>query len=180
MNVWRRIFGQSSPSAAPPAGVAPPAGAAPAPEAASAPFPDPGALRGARSNPALLPPLSLAYIGDAVYELYIRRRVLEQGPLRPNELHRQTVSYVRAHAQAAALQDLMPRLTPDEQEIARRGRNAKSGRVPKGSSPAEYAQSSAFEALVGYLYLAGRVERLAILLEEAARRQESTQEEPGR
>lgn len=149
---------------------------APAPIAggltAAPPFPEGEVLRAGAERPHLLPPLALAYVGDAVYELYVRQRLIARGLTRPGSLHQQAVSYVRARAQAAALQQVMPHLSADEQEVARRARNAKSGHVPRGSSAAEYAQSSAFEALVGYLYLSRREDRLGQLLQAAATHQE--------
>lgn len=127
------------------------------------------------NNPLLLPPLTLAYVGDSVYELYIRQRLLEAGRIRVNDLHKAAVGYVRAKAQATALADMYQGLTADEQEVVRRGRNAKSHSAPKGSDPAEYAASTAFETLVGFLYLAGREERLGQVLAAAARYIESAE-----
>lgn len=177
MSLWNRFFGKMDQAPAPDAAGLPAAPAkAPSPSAGlplgAPPFPDAEALRAQLERPHLLPPLALAYVGDAVYELYVRRRVVAQGLTKPRDLHMQTVGYVRARSQAAALQQVMAHLTSEEQEVARRGRNAKPGHIPKGSNPAEYAQSSAFEALVGYLYLAGREERLGQLLEAAASQQE--------
>jgi ribonuclease-3 family protein len=119
-------------------------------------------------NPLLLPPLSLAYVGDAVYELFVRQRLLTLGHVRVNDLHKSAVRYVRANAQARALAALGPSLTEEEQDVARRGRNAKSHAAPKGSDAAEYAASTAFETLVGFLYLSGRAERLAEVLAATA------------
>jgi len=119
-------------------------------------------------NPLLLSPLTLAYVGDAVYELFVRERLLQQGYLRVHDLHQKAVSYVRASAQAEALAALAPRLSPEEQDVVRRGRNAKGHPAPAGGDPAEYAAATSFEALVGYLYLGGRRERLAELLTAAA------------
>jgi ribonuclease III family protein len=120
-------------------------------------------------NPLLLPPLTLAYIGDAVYDLFIRRRLLEKGHVRVGELHKHAVKYVRARAQAAAVAELHPRLSEEEQDVVRRGRNAKSHAAPKGSDAAEYAASTSFETLAGYLYLAGRFDRLEEVLAAAVR-----------
>lgn len=117
-------------------------------------------------RPELLPPLALAYIGDAVYELFIRERLLEGGARKVGELHSAATDYVRARAQAQALRTLQPDLTPVEQEVARRGRNS-AGRGPRSGDPAEYGQATAFEALVGYLYLSGARERLRQVLEAA-------------
>jgi ribonuclease-3 family protein len=132
-------------------------------------LPEPLQPESPMKNPLLLPPLTLAYIGDAVYDLYIRRRLLEKGHVRVNDLHKQAVKYVRARAQAAAVAELHPSLSEEEQDVVRRGRNAKSHAAPKGSDAAEYAASTSFEALAGYLYLAGRFDRLEEVLAAAAR-----------
>jgi len=118
-------------------------------------------------NPLLLSPLTLAYVGDAVYELFVRERLLEEGHLRVHDLHKTAVGYVRASAQAAALAALMPELAADEQDVVRRGRNAKGHAAPPGSDPVEYSAATSFEALLGYLYLGGRRERLAELMDAA-------------
>jgi ribonuclease-3 family protein len=123
-------------------------------------------------HPEQLPPLTLAYVGDAVYELYIRQRLLQRGHVRVKKLHEVAVGYVRARAQATALQELLPHLSELEAEVARRGRNAK-GQNPRKVDPAEYAQATAFEALLGYLYLAGKEERLGELLGSAVRHLEA-------
>lgn len=115
-------------------------------------------------NPLLLPPITLAYLGDSVYEVYVRNRLLERGFVKVNDLHKQAVSYVRARAQAQALEMLRPTLSEEEADVVRRGRNAKSHSAPKSSDAAEYAASTAFETLIGFLYLAGRHERLAEVL----------------
>jgi len=120
------------------------------------------------ANPLSLPPLTLAYLGDALYEAWVRERLLEQGYVRVNDLHRHALRYVRATAQAAILARLMPELTEQEQDVVRRGRNAKGHAAPKSADPAEYAASTGFEALLGYLHLAGQEERLAQLLRAAA------------
>jgi ribonuclease-3 family protein len=120
-------------------------------------------------NPLLLPPLTLAYLGDAVYELYVRRRLLELGHVRVGDLHKTAVRYVRAAAQAKAVAELLPTFTKEEQDVVRRGRNAKGHAAPKGSDAAEYAASTSFETLAGFLYLAGRYERLEQVLAAAVR-----------
>lgn len=120
-------------------------------------------------NPALLPSLTLAYVGDAVYELYVRRRLLEQGHVRVGDLHHRAVGYVRARAQAEALGQLMPALSSEEEGVVRRGRNAKGHRPPRGSDPTEYAAATGFEALLGYLYLKAQDDRLAQVLKAAMR-----------
>jgi ribonuclease III family protein len=120
-------------------------------------------------NPLLLPPLTLAYIGDAVYELFVRKRLLQQGVVRVGDLHKHAVKYVRARAQAQAIAELHPTLSEQEQDVVRRGRNAKGHAAPKGSDAAEYAASTSFETLSGYLYLAGRYDRLEELFQAAAK-----------
>jgi len=118
--------------------------------------------------PEQLPPLVLAHLGDAVYELYIRSRLLVKSRTTAHKMHLESVRYVKAQAQAQALQVIQPLLNEEEQRVVRRGRNAKSGHVPKNASVIDYRRSSAFEALVGYLYLKGQDTRLEELLEKAA------------
>ncbi|GMA50483.1 mini-ribonuclease 3 [Alicyclobacillus contaminans] len=103
-------------------------------------------------QPGVLSPLELAFIGDAVWELYARNHVLGKGVRRPGQLHRETTRYVRADAQAAAAAALWDDLTSEEQAIVRKGRNAKSGTVRKNAAVLDYRHSTGFEALIGYLY----------------------------
>ncbi|MGK7876809.1 MAG: Mini-ribonuclease 3 [Xenococcaceae cyanobacterium] len=98
-----------------------------------------------------LSPASLAYIGDAVYELYIRTYYLLP-PRRISDYHDQVVAHVRAESQATCLRVLEPHLTDAEREILRRGRNAATGR-PRRLSPELYQQATSLETLIGYLYL---------------------------
>ncbi|WP_369792516.1 Mini-ribonuclease 3 [Xenococcus sp. PCC 7305] len=98
-----------------------------------------------------LSPVALAYIGDAVYELIVRAKLLLP-PKRIADYHSQVVAQVRAEAQATHLQDLEPYLTPAEKEILRRGRNAVTNK-PRRLSMKIYQQASSFETLIGYLYL---------------------------
>lgn len=108
-------------------------------------------------------PLALAYVGDAVYELYVRTQVASKDFAQVDRLHKQSVAFVRAEAQAAALRVLEPYLSSQELEVVRKGRNAK-GRQPQGTSLADYRKSTGFEALIGYLYLAAEYRRLEELL----------------
>jgi ribonuclease-3 family protein len=120
-----------------------------------------------------LHPLALAYIGDAVYEVYIRQYLLSKPNHRPNHLHREATRFVAAKSQARMLLDCwMPGLTDEEREIVRRGVGAKSGTAPKSADMIEYRQSTAFECLIGYLYYTGRNERLNELLDRAVRHME--------
>jgi ribonuclease III family protein len=113
--------------------------------------------------------LALAYMGDAIYETYVRRHLLYSGKVRPNQLHRTGTSYVSAKAQSKILFQMMDNNLLDEEEVAvvMRGRNAKSGTVPKNTDVQTYHYSTAFEALMGYLYLTGKIERLEELIRKA-------------
>ena len=106
--------------------------------------------------------LALAYMGDAVLETHIRHYLISEGKVRPQELHKQATSYVSAQAQAEVLRSMWEEryLTEEETAVARRGRNAKSGSIPKNTDLATYRMSTAFEAVIGYLYFAGRQERV--------------------
>ncbi|WP_405081366.1 Mini-ribonuclease 3 [Paenibacillus chitinolyticus] len=116
-------------------------------------------------KPELLNPLVLAYVGDAVYEMFIRQYVISMPNQRPNHLHRAATRYVSAKGQSKALQALMPLLTEEETGIVKRGRNAKSGSTAKNADVLEYRHSTAFEALIGYLYYKQAYERLNYIME---------------
>jgi ribonuclease-3 family protein len=118
-------------------------------------------------KPELLNPLVLAYVGDAVYEIYVRQYLVSLPNHRPHHLHKQAARFVSAKGQAKALERLDPLLTGEEREIVKRGRNAKSGTVPKNTGVLEYRHSTAFECLLGYLYYTGQYERLQQLMEAA-------------
>jgi len=115
---------------------------------------------------AMMPPLVLAYIGDAVFELWVRMQLVRGGNRRMAALHREVVHWVNAGSQARILEIWEPALTDAEREIVRRGRNTKSS-VPKSAAVADYRLSTGLEALVGYLYLAGDLDRLRELLSMA-------------
>jgi ribonuclease-3 family protein len=114
--------------------------------------------------PHLVSPLALAYLGDAVYDLYIRQYVLCLKKRRPNQLHRSATRFVSAKAQAQAVRRMEPELTEEERDMLRRGRNAKSHDAPKNTNVQDYRLSTGFECLVGYLYLCGRYKRLEQLM----------------
>ncbi len=111
-----------------------------------------------------LNPLTWAYIGDAVYELYIREKLIETTNLKPHKLHIEAVKRVKAEAQANLLQKIEEKLNEEEKEIVRRTRNTKNHHLPKNSNIKEYMYASAFEGLIGYLYLTGKEERLKQIL----------------
>lgn len=125
----------------------------------------------------VLSPPVLAYIGDAVYELHIRlwSAGLEQGAILKH--HRRTVQHVKATTQAQILKNLTGELTEEEQEIVRKGRNAKTGSVPKNTAVVEYRLATGFEALIGYLYLADRKDRLGELIAKGLGSLEAPREE---
>lgn len=111
-------------------------------------------------------PLIWAYVGDSVYELYIRTHLTNTTKLKPHKLHIESIKYVKAGAQAKILEKLMDELTDQEKEIVRRGRNAENHHLPKNATVQEYMYSTAFEALIGYLYLTKQDERLKEILEK--------------
>lgn len=108
-------------------------------------------------------PLTLAYIGDGVFDLIIRTVVVDKGNTSPNELHRHTSSIVKAHTQALMAEALMEELTVEEHDVYRRGRNAKSFTTAKNATVADYRKATGFEALMGYLYLEDRFDRAVYL-----------------
>ena len=110
-------------------------------------------------------PLTLAYMGDAVFELLTRERIVLAGEKPPAELNRLARGYVTAVAQSAAVERLLPLLDEDETAVYKRGRNAKSAHAPKSSGAVEYRRATGLECLFGYLYLAGRIERARALFE---------------
>ena len=108
----------------------------------------------------MMSPLTWAYIGDCVYELYVRQELINKTNLKPHRLHIEAIRYVKASKQAEILQKISDRLTEEEKDIVRRGRNAENHHLPKNASVQDYMYSTAFEALIGYLYLTKQDERL--------------------
>ncbi len=111
-------------------------------------------------NPSEVPILALAFMGDAVWHVYVRNHVLKNGIRRPDLLHKAAIGYAKAGAQAKAILTMMGELTEEEQAVVRRGRNAKSSRMAKNADVVEYRYSTGFEALIGFLYGAGEAKRL--------------------
>lgn len=103
--------------------------------------------------------LDLAFVGDGVYDLLAREYLLQGGALPVRTLHRQKAAWVCCGAQARVLKGLWENLTRDEQETALRGRNAHVGHVPRNADPADYHGATGLEALFGWLYMTGRIER---------------------
>jgi len=112
---------------------------------------------------------TLAYIGDVVYELYIREHVIENSREQVNKLHKKTIKYVSAKAQAEILHKLEEKLTEDELDIVRRGRNSNPHSTAKNADVIDYKYATGFEALIGYLYLTKQNERLEELLGECVK-----------
>ncbi len=107
---------------------------------------------------------ALAYLGDAVVELYVRESLVSAGYSTSAALNQKAFDYVRAGAQAEAMQKILPLLTEEEQAVFRRGRNMGHGNVPKGATVAQYRAATGMEVLAGYLHVQGRGERLRELL----------------
>ena len=110
-------------------------------------------------------PLTWAYIGDGVYELYVREFLVNTTKLKPHKLHIEAIKYVKAKAQAEILEKIEEKLTENEKEIVKRGRNAENHHLPKNATVQEYMYSTGFEALIGYLYLTKQDERLKEILD---------------
>lgn len=109
-------------------------------------------------------PVVLAFLGDAVYTLWVRQKLVESGAGRPSDFQRAAAQIVSARGQSAFLEKVLPMLTEEEQEIFRRGRNAKKPTKSKNASAAEYNRSTGFEAVIGFLHLTGQTERIEELL----------------
>ena len=112
----------------------------------------------------MLSPLVWAYVGDSVYELFIRTNLVNNSNAKPHKLHIESIKYVKAKAQAETLDKIFDRLTSKEREIARRGRNTENHHVAKNANVADYSHSTAFEAVIGYLYLTYQDKRLEEIL----------------
>ena len=115
-------------------------------------------------DPKSYSPLSLAYIGDAIYEIVIRTIVMSAGNMSVNKYHKKSSSMVKASAQKEVFEKIEPFLTEEEMAVYKRGRNSKSGSVAKNASMMDYRKATGVEALVGYLYLAGDMDRIIELI----------------
>jgi|GEM_PF-579327 len=116
-------------------------------------------------SPQLLNPVVLAYMGDAVFELLVRQYFISLPNHKPQHLHREATKLVSAKAQRRLLERLQPLLTEEEADIARRGRNTKSGSPPKNADPADYRLATALESLFGYLFYESRLDRIKELFD---------------
>ena len=111
-------------------------------------------------------PLTLAYIGDGIYDLVIRSVIVERANRSANDLHKKTTRYVKAEAQAKLILALMEELTEEEEAVYKRGRNAKSYTMAKNASMSDYRKATGFEALMGFLYLTNQMDRLLYLVKK--------------
>lgn len=109
-------------------------------------------------------PLTLAYMGDAIYDLIIRSVIVERANRSANDLHKKAIRYVKAETQAKMIQALLNELTEDEEAVYKRGRNAKSYTTAKNATMSDYRKATGFEALMGFLYLTGQTDRLLYLV----------------
>lgn len=117
-------------------------------------------------HPKQLSPLNLAFIGDGVYEMLVRETLVANANRPVNDLHHESVKYVSAKAQTQAYEKIKDMLTPEEQTVFKRGRNAKVGHSPKSASQGEYHTATGVEALFGYLYLTDSIDRLRELFDK--------------
>lgn len=117
-------------------------------------------------------PLTLAFLGDCVFDLIIRTVVVERGNRAPQGLHKSKSAIVKAQTQAAMAEALLPELTGEEESVYRRGRNAKSYTTAKNASVSDYRKATGFEALIGYLYLNDQIDRILYLTDEALKKLE--------
>ena len=115
-------------------------------------------------------PLTLAFLGDCVYDIIIRTVVVERGNRAPQGLHKKKSYLVNAKTQKEIIESIQDLLTPEEEDIYRRGRNAKSYTTAKNASVGDYRKATGFEALLGYLYLDDNMDRLLFLVKEGLKR----------
>ena len=122
----------------------------------------------AQIQPRVYSPLVLAYVGDAVYELYVRSMLAHNAKSSVHKLHMEATDHVRCDSQADVIHGIYDELSEPERNVVRRGRNAHSGYVPKNADVSDYRYATGFEALLGYLFMRGEFDRLNYILELAA------------
>ncbi|HAN10808.1 MAG TPA: ribonuclease III [Clostridiales bacterium] len=116
-------------------------------------------------NANLYSPVTLAYLGDAVYEMFVRTKLVKENNMQVNKLQKLSIKYVKASAQAETYKKLEVYLTEEERKIAKRGKNAKVNTMAKNADPIDYMTATGFEALIGWLYLEGRMDRLGEIID---------------
>lgn len=122
-------------------------------------------------------PAALAYIGDVLFEMYVRDYLLHQPQTNIDQLHKKAVTYVKASSQALMIKHLTPYLTDEEQAAVRRGRNGKMGTVPRNADATDYRYATGFEALLGWLYYQNETARLVQVMEKAVQLLEKERQE---
>lgn len=115
-------------------------------------------------------PLTLAFLGDCVYDIIIRTVIVERGNRATNGLHKRKSYLVNAKAQKELIESIQDLLLPEEEDVYRRGRNAKSYTTAKNASVGDYRKATGFEALLGYLYLSDKIDRILFLVKEGLKR----------
>lgn len=110
-------------------------------------------------------PLTLAFIGDGIYDLIIRTMIVGRGNTKASQLHQHTSHLVKAHSQSVMIEYMLPHMTEEEEAVYKRGRNAKSPTMAKNATMADYRRATGFEALMGYLYLSDQFERIMELVQ---------------
>lgn len=125
-------------------------------------------------------PLTLAYIGDSIYDLLVRTILVKHGNAQVNKLHKRASSLVKAPAQSDMMDKILPHLTEEEQHIYKRGRNAKSFTMAKNATMAQYRRATGFEAVFGYLYLKGDLKRIIDLMKIGIEPENKEKETNGR
>ncbi|MBQ7064332.1 MAG: Mini-ribonuclease 3 [Firmicutes bacterium] len=116
-------------------------------------------------NPRQMAPLALAFLGDSVFDLYIRGRLVMTEQTSPHRMHLHASQFARAESQARMVRLLWDDLSADEQDLVRRGRNAKSNTIPKHAEVIEYKMATGLETMIGALYLEGRMDRILELMD---------------
>ncbi len=117
-------------------------------------------------NPNQLSPLTLAFLGDAVFELLVRERLVKEANRQSKKLHAESIKLVNAVSQSQAVEKILPLLSEEETAVYRRGKNAKVEHIPKGATVMQYNMATGLEALFGWLYLNGSTDRINELFAE--------------
>lgn len=125
------------------------------------------------TDASMLSPLTLAFVGDTVFDLLVRSELVCEANRPVDSLHKSAAKRVCASAQSASIKAIMPMLSEEEESIFKRGRNAKTGGIPKNQSSADYHYATGLEALFGWLYLSGKTERINELFAEIRKHDEA-------
>lgn len=112
------------------------------------------------NNVLQMSPMTWAYVGDSIYEIYVRTYLVKTKNVKPGQLHKEAIKYVKASAQANILRQIEDKLTEEEKDIVRRTRNTKPNTIPKNANISDYMHATAFEGLIGYLFLMKKYDRI--------------------